>query len=347
MSETISLDEIRQSLAADISSLENEGRFFKVQPAQKWLDDASKRPIPQQLFSEFWYESEICILFSDTNLGKSILAVQIADAVTTGNPISGFKMQAKPQPVLYFDFELSDKQLEARYSADYENHYPFDQGFLRAEINADDQDSTGSESNFEDFLIQELETELTHHKAKILIIDNLTYLKNDTEKARNALPLMQHLKRLKTKYDLSILVLAHTPKRDFSKPISRNDLGGSKMLINFCDSCFAIGESSQGSGLKYLKQIKSRNTEIIYDAENVCLCRIEKPSNFLQFEFVGYASEKDHLKEISARDIETRDQEILSLYESGKSKRAIARELNISDFTVRNRLKKMQDTDSA
>jgi hypothetical protein len=45
------------------------------------------------------------------------------------------------------------------------------------------------------------------------------------------------------------------------------------MLINFCDSSFAIGEN-QETGLRYLKQIKARNTEIKFDAENVKLCRI-------------------------------------------------------------------------
>src|SRR5690606_40367234 len=110
--------------------------------------------------------------------------------------------------------------------------------------------------------------------AKILIIDNLTYLKNETEKAKDALPLMKHLKALKSKYGLSILALAHTPKRDLSKPITRNDLQGSKMLINFCDSSFAIGESFNDKHLRYIKQIKARNTEIIFDSENVGVCQI-------------------------------------------------------------------------
>lgn len=53
---------------------------------------------------------------------------------------------------------------------------------------------------------------------------------------------MKQLKTLKNKYDLSLLILAHTPKRDLSKQLTRNDLQGSKMLINFCDSCFAIAK---------------------------------------------------------------------------------------------------------
>jgi len=94
-----------------------------------------------------------------------------------------------------------------------------------------------------------------------------------------------------------MLILAHTPKRDFTKPISRNDLKGSKELINFCDSCFAIGESHRENGLRYLKQIKARNTEIIYDSDNVIEMVVEKDYNFLHLKFIGYGSESDHLKQ--------------------------------------------------
>ena len=149
-----------------------------------------------------------------------------------------------------------------------------------------------------------------------MIIDNITYLKNETEKAKDALPLMKHLKALKNKYGLSILALAHTPKRDLSKPITRNDLQGSKMLINFCDSSFSIGESSLDKSTRYLKQIKQRNTEQIYDAENVCVCQIIKPNNFLQFEFLNFGTEREHLKVISEserNEIEASIKEILQI----------------------------------
>jgi hypothetical protein len=50
------------------------------------------------------------------------------------------------------------------------------------------------------------------------------------------------------------------------------------MLINFCDSCFAIGESFTDKSIRYLKMIKARNTEHIYDADNIIECQIYKPN---------------------------------------------------------------------
>jgi hypothetical protein len=151
---------------------------------------------------------------------------------------------------------------------------------------------------------------------------------------------MKYLKALKNKYGLSILALAHTPKRDYSKAITRNDLQGSKMLINICDSSFAIGESCKDQGLRYLKQIKVRNAEMRYDSENVYLCQITKPGNFLHFEFKGYGSEREHLKDLSDYDRETLIATAKELSAAGKSQREIADILGVSAMTVNRYLKK-------
>lgn len=270
--------------------------LFLIRTANGCIEEAKNRPIPEMLFGAFWYEGELCILFADTNLGKSILAVQIGDSISRGRAVPGFHMEASPQVVLYFDFELGDKQFEARYSVNFQNHYVFSERFSRAEIDPEAVLPDAFANDFEAFLNYSLERAIQETGATVLIIDNLTYLKNETEKAKDALPLMKHLKALKSKYRLSILALAHTPKRDLSKPITRNDLQGSKMLINFCDSSFAIGESHTDKSLRYLKQIKARNTEILYDGENVVNCLISKPGNFLQFEFLNYGTEREHLR---------------------------------------------------
>ena len=319
--------EAEQLLKQGNEAKESKG-LFTVKTASRWIEQAKTRPIPQMLFGEFWFEGELCILFADTNLGKSILAVQIGNSISKGEQIRGFKLETPKQPILYFDFELSDKQFENRYSIKFEQHYNFDNNFIRVEINPD---ATIPEAQtFEDYLNHSLERSITETGAKVLIIDNLTYLKNETEKAKDASPLMKHLKALEKKYGLSILVLAHTPKRDLSKPITRNDLQGSKMLMNFCDSSFSIGESHSDKNLRYLKQIKQRNTEQIYDAENVCVCQIDKPLNFLLFEFVNFGKEWEHLKQHTEKDKENLNEKVSDLKQQGLSLREIGAELGIS-----------------
>ena len=316
--------------------------LFTVKSANDWINDAMKRPIPKMLFSEFWFEGEICILFADTNLGKSILAVQIGDSISKGTAIRGFKLESHKQQILYFDFELSDKQFENRYSENFMNHYKFNENFKRIELNPD-ADIPNNET-FENHLNHSLENTIIKTNSKVLIIDNLTYLKNETEKAKNALPLMKLLKRLKSKYNLSILVLAHTPKRDLSKPITRNDLAGSKMLINFVDSCFSIGESNKDKSFRYFKQIKSRNTEILYDGENVIVSQIEKQSNFLQFEFVDFGSELEHLKQFTENDKEELEANILELKAQNPnlSLRQIAKQLETNPMKVKRTIERSE-----
>jgi KaiC/GvpD/RAD55 family RecA-like ATPase len=294
--------------------------LLSVKPANEWIDEAKLRPIPEQLCDCLWYMYELCILFADSNVGKSILATQIAIDL------------AKRFKILFCDFELTDKQFEARYSDNYTNHYIFPDNFLRAEINPD-ADFEGFES-FEDYLINSIEKIIIETDVRILIIDNITYLKNETDKAKNALPLMKQLKALKNKYNLSILVLAHTPKRDLSKPITQNDLGGSKMIMNFCDSSFAIGSSHVDKNLRYVKQIKERNTPKIYDSENVKIFQIEKQDNYLFMAFIGFGREREHLKQMTDKDRDNHKARSKELKQQGLSYRDIARELGIGTSTV-------------
>ena len=293
------LQQLKASQPADL---------LEVKTANKWIEQASRRPIPRMLFSEFWFEQELCILFADTNVGKTILAVQIADSISRGQSIPGFKLETKAQKVIYCDFELNDKQFQSRYSRNYEYPYQFSDNFLRVEINP--EADFPEDASFEFALSNAIERVITDNGAKIVIIDNITYLRHENERAKDALPLMKHLKRLKSKYNLSLLVLAHTPKRDLTKPLTRNDLQGSKVLMNFCDSSFAIGESSSDSSFRYIKMIKVRSTEHIYDSYNIMVCQITKPDNFLHFNFLHLDSEYKHLKMVTERDREILEEEV-------------------------------------
>ncbi len=328
-------EELQQAHRQKMQQQPADTGMLTMKTANQWIDEAKTRPIPQMLFSEYWYEGELCILFADTNTGKSILAVQVADSISRGAAIQGFKLQAQAQPVLYLDFELYDKQFEARYSINYTQHYSFSDRLQRIEIDAD-RDIPDEFYSVEDYLVWSLERAIQQSGARVVIVDNITYLRNETERAKDALPLMKHLKGLKKKYNLSILALAHTPKRDMSKPLTRNDLQGSKMLINFCDSSFCIGESVNDKSIRYLKQIKARNTEVIYDTTNVSLCRIEKPRNFLQFTHVGYAVEKEHLAEVNDEHKKGLILQAKELKSEGKTLDEIAVILNVSRSTAGN-----------
>ncbi|MES2275398.1 MAG: AAA family ATPase [Bacteroidota bacterium] len=309
-------------------------QLLQTKTANDWLKQEQGKPAAQMLFGSLWFEGELCILFADTNMGKSVLAVQIGDLLTQGMSLQPLNNHlAKGAVVLYIDFELSARQFEARYTNHVNGNYRFDNNFFRSEFNPLAYNPDFHRS-YEEFLNAKIERALIESGARILIIDNITYMRNGNQQARDAAQLMQDLKMLKIKRDLSILVLAHTPKRNPYKPLTVNDLQGSKMLINFADSAFAIGQSHTRADLRYLKQIKQRNQRLEYGEDNICLLKQEKQLNCLRFTFEGHAHERDHLLRTGTIDKEAQKQQVMELHGKGRSLRQIAGELSIPFTTV-------------
>jgi len=289
---------------------------FSIQSANDVIKEAKAQPDPKPFWLSMWYEGEVCCLFSDSNLGKSILAVQIASMI------------AQKQKVLYFDFELSNKQFQLRYTDESTGElHRFPPYLYRVVIDS----STYDVENFEARIIADIETAATQMDAKVLIIDNLTYLCNSSEKGDMAGVLMMQLMRLKHTYSLSLLVLAHTPKRSLSNPITQNDLAGSKKLYNFFDSVFAIGKSASDGNLRYVKQIKVRYGQYEYDSDNVAVFEISKVGSFLQFVPHGCATERSHLRELSDKEDASLTDSIRQLHEQGMPYRAIAKQVGVSE----------------
>ncbi|MGY3212058.1 AAA family ATPase [Mucilaginibacter sp. HD30] len=314
---------------------------FIIKPAAAWVSAGADAHAPDKLFGDFWYRGELCILFADTNVGKSILAVQIGNALSSGEPIPVLGATLPAEPVLYFDFELSTAQFEGRYSSRMQSRYPFNKNFYRVVLNPDAQ---GIErfKNYADYMNNALENIIITTKARTLILDNITCLRSGTHAAESAISLMRNLQAIKNKYNLSILVLAHTPKRNPAKPITRNDLQGSKMLINFADSAFALGESKTANGQRYIKQIKQRSGNEYYGAANVCLCRITKPGNFLQFEVEGFDHETAHLLHYSEDQRRYTEEKVERLHKQGVSFRNIAEQTAVSLATVFRMVKRLE-----
>jgi RecA-family ATPase len=315
--------------------------LLRTKTANEWMKQEYGKPAARQLFGSLWFENELCILFADTNMGKSVLAVQIGDCLTKEYSFEPFYNQVdKPLKVLYVDFELSAKQFEARYVKTARlDSYLFSANFYRSEFNPEADDGIAC-TDYQEHIQGAISAAVSDTKAKVLIIDNITYVGNGTQNANAALPLMKALKALKVKFGLSILVLAHTPKRNTYKPLTVNDLQGSKMLINFADSAFAIGQSYASPGMRYIKQIKQRNQKEEYGENNICLIRQEKHINFLRYKFEGHAREADHLRPPETLETEFLKQQVLELHGKGHSLRKIADELGIHFSKVGRVLKK-------
>ena len=323
-------DEATAKEFEQLSERKNASELFEIRPASLWLEIASALPEARMLFDSMWYEGELCILFADTNVGKSILAVQICDSISRGVPIKGFEMNAGAQRVAYFDFEMSARQFQARYTDAEGNAHAFSDMLFRAELDTKVNFAEHNYKTFEAFLYDQLEQFVSYTGIKVLVIDNLSYLSSETEQAKDAYKLMNILNTLKRKYNLSMLVLAHTPKRDHSKPLEMNHLQGSKQIANLCDSIIAIGKSHKDNDLRYIKQVKHRMGRKMYESDNVCLCQVVKLDDFLQFELIGHCREREHLSEMADKELGNKIAAAKDLSARGLSQREIASQLGIS-----------------
>ena len=122
--------------------------------------------------------------------------------------------------MLFIDCELSNKQFEMRYTDEETNErHVFTVHFLRAEIDPASLEGV----DMSEAVLQSIEIAAQRGIRKVFI-DNLTFICRDAEKAVTAAELMIRLARLKKMYDLTMVVIAHTPKRDSGFPLTQNDL---------------------------------------------------------------------------------------------------------------------------
>jgi hypothetical protein len=146
-------------------------RTIITKSVNDWIEEVKGKPTPSKLFFDLWREGDFCIFFGDSGLGKSLLAVQIAEALAKGRiynePTDNDLTVTKPVPILYLDAELSAKQFELRYSVEQHdksliNHYDFSDNFLRSELNPEFEDI----KEFEKFLYEDLEKEIKEKGIK-------------------------------------------------------------------------------------------------------------------------------------------------------------------------------------
>ena len=73
----ISVDQLNNEASEMVIKMDNviNAGLFTGKTVNQTIMEALKRPMPKQLWFELWHEGELCILYADANLGKSIYSV--------------------------------------------------------------------------------------------------------------------------------------------------------------------------------------------------------------------------------------------------------------------------------
>lgn len=271
-----------------------QNSVFISKSGRQLIEDAKKELMPKKLIGDFIYENEQAILFASTNLGKSILATQMAIAVSSGENLdlgNGLILENEvgAVPTLFFDFELSDRQFLKRVGDFKLPESLFISKVERGKI---------LEGNPKK-IFKQLKDEAERVEAKFIIVDNISKIGNKLEESDNAISFMSALWELARFENYTILIISHTPKINRKEPISSDSISGSSKIGALADSIIGINEFvSEKEGQVYIKQIKTRNDVIKYGKNKViCTNIVQDRSGLVKHEMFTLSTERKALSE--------------------------------------------------
>jgi KaiC/GvpD/RAD55 family RecA-like ATPase len=314
----------------------------RIRTAGQRIADAATLPPLIPLVGPLWETPGVAILVGDTGVGKSILSVHIAHLLSSpNNDLLGLPCGVEDK-VLYYDFELTDRQFEKRFAT-----LPFTKNFCIGDTNPLGDCEAG-------FTFDHIEADLEQTGAQFIVLDNISALAmKTTADADESIKIMKGLKRLQAERGISCLVVAHTPKVPPGTPISINHLAGSKALPNFADSVFFIARSAQSTALRYIKQVKNRSGE---EMPGVLVCELTDQAGYVGFTLVGQGEEYEHLAMPASPSVATEKvvkaaladvaaeltSRLISPLSSGELENQLMVHFDTSDRTVRDRLRDLR-----
>jgi len=311
--------------------------LFVARKFNEFMLEAKTSPVSRMLFGRMWLEGEMAVLMGEAGVGKSIMAVQIAEAIAGGQAFAPFEMTGKPQKVLYMNLKMSSKQFLMRYSAEHDaddgdtfkDQHKFPDNMIRVDVNVHRKLPEGYRS-WDEVLAPLIHRLVKKEKAKVVIIDNITMLQRSVYGYRETFTIMNALDKLKRRLGISILVLARSSKYGSTSAASNTAL-----LSRFADSIFMIGKSKLDPSARFLKQIFARSSEMVYDESHVasfCIRRID--GNRLGLVHYGFGPESEHKHAINDDRLYPTIDKVKNLSDEGRSIREIAADMDLPKTTV-------------
>lgn len=307
------------------SALRSLNPIFVGGTATKIMELAKTAKDIKNIFGNIFKTGDLTLFMAPKKTGKTIIGYQIADAISKGNGMFNNMLDNSigESKVLYIDMEMNLSDFKERYiNAQSKKEYTFSKNLHIQMLNPTNFDFEQGK------MLNEIEKLIIETKPNVLIIDNLTALMKSISDADSALIAIRTLLALKHEHDLSIMIMCHTPKKIGNLPLSSDDILGSGIFLNLCTSVFGIRRSFTEKGIVYLKHLDTRNSQLIYDDENVILMSIQKIDNFTEMMYEGQAKEADHLAKKGSEEEAEIWNEAIKLYNSGKSWAKIKTELN-------------------
>lgn len=304
-------------------------QLFSSKPLTEIIADPKNRERSVPVFGEYIHMNELAIIFGDTNSCKTLLAGDISLSVACNHETWEGKIMSElpfATPVFYYDLEMNERQITERY---LNINLPIE-SFVRITFTPSTYGQAELDDLYEDILnrIDGIEDPV------LVVLDNMQCFVHNVQNANAVGSFMDSLNNLlAVRKNLTFLVVGHCIKRNMSKPLTQNDMAGSKLIANKADVILGISESTNDPDLRYVKVIKNRARRRSNEVAELEIS--EDP--YLHLEFIGWGYEEDHLKKNKNGRPGIPDEvriSILNLSEQNKSLREIADLVGISKSTV-------------
>jgi len=226
---------------------------------------------PVDLWHGLLYQGEIACLFGQPNVGKTLLAMQIAN-----------HLHKRGLKTIYFDFENAAHQMKTRYNIDFNSSEGM---FTIKEFNNHYSTAPHDAASILKYIKAEIMTEQAH----VVIIDDINNILGSGSQ-QSVRQLLNTLRSWAKMFLVTILVIAHSDKCRPSQLTTLDSLTGSFELTYFFDSIFSLTRAnkynaSHNNITHYIKQHKNRVGQLVYDDMNVITASLERDdqSGMLQF----------------------------------------------------------------
>lgn len=259
------------------------------------------------LWKGIWDRAEVACLFGMPNVGKTILAMQIAANVKR----LGITVE-------YFDLEGFEHPIKPQFTPT-----------ILPE--SDDEDISPL-----DFIVKKI----TDKKSEVAIIDDFDLLLNGDDSNANVKHTLNTLRQLSHTTSVAILIIAHSKPAKKNHVVTAQCLPHAYEIMHACDSVFSLSQANRHNATRhqrthYIKQHKNRMAPVIYDDNCVLTAALEVHDGIIEFsQFKPLGDERQLLRDYGFHSHESMIEAIKQLNHRHYTTREIAAIVGISQSQV-------------
>lgn len=271
--------------------------FLTMNEALDQVDDNYSK----SLLGPLMHQGDVVGLVAESNVGKTILAMQLAEFWCSGKfELEGLRNEAGPQKVAFLSAEMSDVQMKRRYSSEKGGVFKFSDNLIYVDKNLENEEKMKA-------MVKVL---VKKAQPNIIIIDSLCQVADsDMTKMTQVKPLIKYFKEIAKENNVTFLIILHTKKRSAvdrrKDKMDKYSLYGSSAITNMFDALWALDQALR-ENVKIITQVKSRDGDLVYNNDNALIMSMVKdePDNFLRFSLERVAPIGNLLVEKKSSDID-------------------------------------------